>query len=105
MAFSWSCLRLRFHLEFSWKRFLPILPVAFFGLAIWLLFHEISHYRWQEIEQSIGSIPLAKICFACGLVSLNYLVLVGYDWLALKAIGGPTGTRKGCIRLVCWLCR
>ena len=87
MAVSWARLRLRFHLEFSGKRFLPILPAAFFGLAIWLLYYEIAHYRWQEIEQSIGSIPLAKICFAGGLVSLNYLVLVGYDWLALKAIG------------------
>ncbi len=74
-------------MEFSGNRFLPIVPAAFFGIAIWLLYHEIAHYRWREIEQSIGSIALSKICFASGLVLLNYLVLFGYDWLALNAIG------------------
>ncbi len=69
------------------KRFLTLVPAAFFGIAIWLLYHEIARYRWQEIEQSIGSIALSKIFVGCGLVFINYIVLIGYDWLALKAIG------------------
>lgn len=74
-------------MEFSWKRILPLIPATFFGIAIWLLYHEIASYRWQEIEQSLSSIAFSKILAACSLVVLNYLVLIGYDWLALKAIG------------------
>ncbi len=77
----------RILLDHHWKRLLPILPVAFFGVAVWLLYHEISHYRWHEIEESLYSIATPKICIASGLVVLNFLVLIGYDWLALKAIG------------------
>lgn len=70
-----------------WKRFTPLAPIAIFGIALWLLFHEISKYNWHEIEASLAAISTAKICLALGLVAANFVVLIGYDSLALKVIG------------------
>ena len=56
-------------------------------LALWLLFHEVAQYNWHEIEQCLSSMSPTKIFFSLGLVVLNFVVLIGYDWLALKAIG------------------
>ncbi len=52
----------------------------------WLLFHEIEHYRWHDVRASLTAIPAAKIASCVVLVILNYIILIGYDWLALKAI-------------------
>ncbi len=48
---------------------------------------EISKFNWHEIEASLLSLSTAKICLALGLVAFNFVVLIGYDWLALKVIG------------------
>lgn len=74
-------------MERNLKRLFALLPVVVFAIAIWLLYHEISHYHWHEIEESLSSISTLKICAALGLATLNFVVLIGYDWLALKAIG------------------
>ena len=65
----------------------PLVPVAVLGIALWLLFHEISKFNWYEIEASLLSLSTAKICLALGLVVFNFVVLIGYDWLALAVIG------------------
>ena len=70
-----------------WKRFTPLVPVAVLGIALWLLFHELSKFNWHEIEASLLSLSTAKICLALCFVATNFVVLIGYDWLALKVIG------------------
>ena len=45
----------------------PVLITALFVLAIYLLYHKLKAY-------------------SIGLMIVNYIILVGYDWLALKAI-------------------
>jgi phosphatidylglycerol lysyltransferase len=74
-------------LDSYWKRFTPLAPVAVLGIALWLLFHELTKFNWHEIEASLLSISSAKIGVALCLVASNFVVLIGYDWLALKVIG------------------
>ena len=74
-------------MDSDWKRFAPLVPVAVLGIALWLLYHEVSKFNWPEIEASLSSISTSKICLALGLVAANFVVLIGYYWLALKAIG------------------
>ncbi len=71
----------------AWKRWSPLLSVVIFCLAGWLLFHELRAYRWHDIRQSLSAIPTRSIVW-CGLfATANYLILIGYDLLALRAIG------------------
>lgn len=73
------------------KRFLsrlaPYAAVLIFCGAAWLLAHELRHYRWNDIRESLGQIPPLKIVLSAALMVFNYVILVGYDLLALKAIG------------------
>ncbi|MBX3414828.1 MAG: bifunctional lysylphosphatidylglycerol flippase/synthetase MprF [Pirellulales bacterium] len=58
-----------------------------FSVAAWLLYGELKHYHYSDIRQSLDAIPTRRIAEAVFLVVLNYVVLVGYDLLALVYIG------------------
>ncbi len=72
------------------KKFLPILGkllvVVIFLFACWLLYHKIRSYSLKEIIDSILHIHSFQLLTAALLVILNYIILVGYDWLAVHAI-------------------
>lgn len=66
-----------------------VLVIALTGGAIWLLIREISKYKLADIQASLAQIPLPSLMASVGLMVINYLILVGYDGLALKAIRKP----------------
>ncbi len=66
-----------------------LLIIALTCGAIWLLVREINRYTLAEIQTSLAQIPLPSLMASVGLMVLNYLILVGYDGLALKAIRKP----------------
>lgn len=63
-----------------------LLICAIFILAIYLLYNKLKAYSIAQIRQSIQQISYPRIFFSLFLMVINYLILVGYDWLALKAI-------------------
>jgi phosphatidylglycerol lysyltransferase len=67
----------------------PLLVVLIFILAAWLLYRELRHYKVSEIREALTQIPSWRIWAALGLTVVNYLVLIGYDYLAIRAIGHP----------------
>lgn len=60
--------------------------LAIFVLAIYLLYHKLKSYSVAEIRASIQQISWARISCSLFLMVINYIILVGYDWLALRAI-------------------
>lgn len=62
---------------------------AVFCGAAWLLYNEISTYHLDEIRASMRQIPMPSLATSMALMVFNYLVLVGYDALALRAINKP----------------
>lgn len=71
----------------KYLRYLGHLAVcAIFLLAIWLLYHKLKAYSIAEIRESIQQIPWLHLILSFFLMIINYIILVGYDWLALKAI-------------------
>lgn len=72
------------------KKYLPILGkllVLFIcALACWLLYDKLKRYSMEEIIDSILHIRHRQLVLAVVLVVINYAILVGYDWLAVKAI-------------------
>lgn len=73
------------------KRYLhllmPALVLLIFGGALWLLFEELRHFSYQDLMAGFAAIPLSRIFLAIGLTVLNYVILVNYDWLAVRYIG------------------
>lgn len=59
---------------------------AIFILAIYLLYNKLKGYSIIQIRESIDQISYTRIGLSLLLMILNYIILVGYDWLALKAI-------------------
>lgn len=66
-----------------------ILVACIFAGAVYLLYHKLRAYSIEQIQASLSQIPVAGILLSCALMAVNYLILVGYDWLALKAIHKP----------------
>lgn len=64
----------------------PVLITGLFVLAIYLLYQKLRAYSLEEIRLSIEQVSYASIALSIFLTIINYIILVGYDWLALKAI-------------------
>ena len=65
----------------------PVLISAIFVLAVYLLYDKLKAYSLAQIRAAIEQIPPARLWLSLLLAIVNYFSLVGYDWLALKAIG------------------
>ncbi|MEX2286913.1 MAG: YbhN family protein [Planctomycetaceae bacterium] len=74
--------KLRFWLQ-------PLLTVLVFLVAVWLLRRELKHYHFHEIAQSLRDIPARRVVTSLALMALNYLILIGYEYQAMRAIGHP----------------
>jgi len=72
------------------KKYLPVLGKLFVLficlLACWLLYNKLKSYSLDEILGSIAQIKSSQLLYAVLLVVLNYVILIGYDWLAIRAI-------------------
>ncbi|WP_308621002.1 lysylphosphatidylglycerol synthetase family protein [uncultured Desulfovibrio sp.] len=64
----------------------PLLVTGIFLLAVYLLYHKLKAYSIAQIRESIQQISYGRIGISLILMVINYMILVGYDWLALKAI-------------------
>ena len=60
----------------------PILITAIFLLAVYLLYNKLKAYSIAQIRESILQISYGRIGLSLVLMVINYMILVGYDWLA-----------------------
>ncbi|TWT51695.1 Phosphatidylglycerol lysyltransferase [Thalassoglobus neptunius] len=72
----------------------PLIATLVFIGAAALLWHQLRGYNWADIRGSLQSIPTWKIALCIGLTTANYIVLIGYDWLALSSIHHPLPFRQ-----------
>jgi uncharacterized membrane protein YbhN (UPF0104 family) len=70
-----------------------VVGLIFIG-AIWLLVREVNHYNFSEIREALYQIPRRKVAISFILTVLNYVILMGYDLLAVKSIGHPLPLRR-----------
>ncbi len=71
-----------------------LIVLVIFVAAGWLLYHELKHYHIRDIHHALRQIPAWRLWAAVALTALNYAVLIGYDYLAIRAIGHPLGLGK-----------
>ena len=60
--------------------------IFIFSLAVYLLYHKLKAYSFNEIKIAVNAISPKALIFSFCLMVMNFIVLMGYDWLALKAI-------------------
>ena len=87
------------------KKFINILGkiavIVVFSLAVYLLYNKLQAYSFQEIKKAINAIPVRMLYLSFGFMVLNFIILMGYDWLALKAIKKKLAlTRVGLVSFV-----
>ncbi len=57
--------------------------------AFWLLYHEFKTVRWQDVVASFHSLPYSVVFVAILLTAVNYLIMIGYDWLGTRLVHHP----------------
>ncbi|MFT4578934.1 MAG: phosphatidylglycerol lysyltransferase [Nitrospinales bacterium] len=65
----------------------PVIAMILFSIALWVLYGQAQKYHYQDIVDHFLSIPSLKIWLAIGLTTLSYLILTGYDRLAILYLG------------------
>lgn len=71
-----------------------VLSVLVLGMALWFLHRELSDLRPEAILGQIRSISLPALLIAVVLAACSYVVLTGYDALALRYIGHSLAYRN-----------
>lgn len=64
-----------------------MVATAVFAVALWLLWHELKDFRPADIRQHLATLSSRQLGLAVALTVLNYAVLLGYDLLAMRAVG------------------
>ncbi|MCG6917372.1 MAG: bifunctional lysylphosphatidylglycerol flippase/synthetase MprF [Deltaproteobacteria bacterium] len=67
----------------------PLLGLLLFAGALWVLHHQLKAYRFHDILQSLENLPGKRLFAALALTFLSYLVMTGYDALALRYVRHP----------------
>ena len=75
-------------------RLAPILILAVTAGCCWLLYKQLREYNLADIRQAWNEMPASSLWQAAGLALLSYVVLVGYDFLAVRSIEHPLPLKK-----------
>jgi phosphatidylglycerol lysyltransferase len=80
------------------KKFLhaigPFVGLILFSIALWILYRTLKDYQYHDIVRHLRDLPIPYLLMACGLTLLNYLIMSGYDLLALRYIHYQLPYRK-----------
>lgn len=68
------------------QRALSLLGLTLFAVCVWFLQHELRHLDLHKVGRQLRHMPLWRILAAIGLTVIGYVVIVGYDVLALRYI-------------------
>ena len=69
----------------------PLVGALLFAAALTVLRHELATVSQAELHAALLALPAAQLLQALSLTGLNYLVLTGYDQLALRHVGKQPG--------------
>jgi phosphatidylglycerol lysyltransferase len=80
------------------KRFSPFLKPLFilvlFALALRILHDTLAHYRYRDVIDYFHHLAWDQILIAVALTLIGYLLMTGYDTLAMRYIRHPLPYRK-----------
>lgn len=71
-----------------------IIGLSLFGLSIWTISQQFRHYHPRQVLENLQAIPQQSVLMATGLTLLNYIMLTGYDTLAVRLVGSSLAYRQ-----------
>ena len=71
------------------RRLVPFAGLAFFALALWGLQQSLHGLRYEHIVSALAALPSWRLAAALAITVAGYVVLAGYDMLALRFIRHP----------------
>jgi phosphatidylglycerol lysyltransferase len=72
----------------------PLLGLSLFAVALWVIHNELREYHYHDIVRHVRDLPLHYLSVGLGLTILNYLIMSGYDLLAIRYIHYQLPYRK-----------
>jgi len=72
-----------------WKGAVSLLGLVLFTAALWVLSRGLKANHYKDVIGYLHQLPLSRVLIAILLVALAYLVMTGYDALALRYIRHP----------------
>jgi len=70
-----------------------VASVVFVG-SLWVIGQELRGFRYNQVWAYLQSLPPTNIVAALGLTGLTFVVLTGYDALALRYVGMSLSARR-----------
>jgi len=71
------------------NRLAVALILVIFTVSLFVLHHELATVQLRDVMAAFGAIPLRSLGLATVLAITSYIVLTGYDYLALRYIKKP----------------
>ena len=72
----------------------PYVSVVLFGISLWILHHVLEGYRYSDVLTYLGMLSGGQVLMGLALTAASYVLLTGYDVLALKHIHRPMPYRR-----------
>ncbi len=72
----------------------PLVVLAVLAGALTLLHHELKDFHIKDVRASLRAIPAWRLAACFGIVTLNYLILIGYDLIGVRSIGHPLALKR-----------
>jgi len=64
----------------------PLIGVALFGFALWLLHRELRNYHYADLVRELRGIPRSRLLLAVAMTLVSYAVLTLYDALGVRYV-------------------
>ncbi|HEY0901293.1 MAG TPA: hypothetical protein VGD95_04150, partial [Micavibrio sp.] len=64
-----------------------LIPFILMGVALMIVHHEIQVHNLRDISRTVYNMPWIVVAASIALMVVNYLILAGYDTLALRYTG------------------
>ncbi len=71
-----------------------VLIITIFALSAGFLFQSFRELQWQQLTDYVRHMSRWQLLLALGWMLVNYVILIGYDELALRAIGRRLPLRR-----------
>lgn len=76
--------------------------LVIFVLSLWTIHKNFHYYNTQNIWNALSTVPLSNILKAIILMSLNYIIMTGYDCLAVNYVHHTLSySKKALVSVIC----
>lgn len=79
-------------ISFEFLKYTAVLAIVL--VALYFVRKEVGHMSWQQVLDGLNSISRTQLFLACFFTAINFVVLVGYDWISIRYLQKQIPLRK-----------